>query len=81
MMLEKINQKPKAYHNVFKYDEEYLLLDKFSIIEKSRICENYNWHQCYSIESISAELRENGSELIEYFANVAEINTRKARLR
>jgi len=60
-----------TFHNVFKYDEECLVLDKFSIIEASRTRENYNWHQCYSIESISAELRQNGFEIVEYFANVA----------
>lgn len=60
-----------VFHNVFKYDEEHLLLDKFSIIEESRMRENYNWHQCYSIESIAAELRQNGFEIAEYFASVA----------
>jgi hypothetical protein len=60
-----------VFHNSFKYEKERLLLDKFTIVEETRVRENYNWLQCYSIETISKELQENGFEVVDYFANVA----------
>lgn len=60
-----------AFYNSFKYEKERLLLDKYTIIEKSKIRESYNWLQCYSVQTISEELRQNGFGLIDYFANVA----------
>jgi 2-polyprenyl-3-methyl-5-hydroxy-6-metoxy-1,4-benzoquinol methylase len=60
-----------VFQNCFKYEQEHLLLDKFTIIEKSRMRENYNWLQCFSVETIKKELQQNGFELIDHFANVA----------
>lgn len=60
-----------VFHNHFKYDVEHLLLDKFSIIEQSRIRENYNWLQCYDVYSITEELKNNGFKVTEHYANVA----------
>ncbi len=60
-----------VFHNVYSYPAESLVLDKFTIIEASRTRENYNWQQCYSLESIERELFENGLKLVEYYANVA----------
>jgi SAM-dependent methyltransferase len=60
-----------VFQNCFKYEEEHLLLDKFTILEQSRLRENYNWLQCYSVQTISKELQQNGFELVKYFANVA----------
>jgi len=60
-----------VFHNTFKYEKEQMLLDKFKIVEKSKTRENFNWFQCYSIETISAELSQYGFQVVEYFSNVA----------
>ncbi|MEN9406352.1 MAG: hypothetical protein RLZ12_636 [Bacillota bacterium] len=60
-----------VFHNTFKYKKELLLLDKFTIIEESKIRESYNWLQCYNIQTISSELQQNNLKLVDYFSNVA----------
>jgi cyclopropane fatty-acyl-phospholipid synthase-like methyltransferase len=60
-----------VFHNCFKYKKDHILLDKYTIVEKTRIRIIYNWLQCYSLQSISKELRENGFEVVDYYANVA----------
>ena len=59
-----------VFHNIFKYEKEHLSLDKFTVIEKTKTRESYNWLQCYSVQTISKELQQNGLEVIDYFANV-----------
>lgn len=60
-----------AFHNHFKYAQEHLLLDKFTIIEKTRVRENYNWLQCYDVEQITKELSDSGLKVIEHYSDVA----------
>lgn len=60
-----------VFHNHFKYENEHLFLDKFTIIEESRIRENYNWMQCYTLETITKEFEQNGLQVIEHYSNVA----------
>lgn len=60
-----------AFQNTFKYEEEQLLLHKWTIIEENRTREILNWLQCYSLESLKQELQENGFELTEHYSNVS----------
>jgi 2-polyprenyl-3-methyl-5-hydroxy-6-metoxy-1,4-benzoquinol methylase len=60
-----------GFVNSFKYDEEKVLLDKYTIIERNRTREVYNWLQCYSEESLRAELQENGFEISALYSSVA----------
>jgi len=60
-----------GFLNTFKYENEKIILDKYTIIEKSKIREIYNWLQCYSRDSITREFRENGFNIVDYYANVA----------
>jgi SAM-dependent methyltransferase len=60
-----------VFHNTFKYEDEKLLLDKFTIVEETKIRESYNWLQCYSIQSITDEFAANGFEVTEHYSNVA----------
>jgi len=60
-----------VFANAFKYDDECLLLDKFTIVEAKRIRESYNWLQCFSKKTITAELKQNNFKVIDCFANVA----------
>lgn len=59
-----------AFVNSFKYDDEKLLLDKHTIIERSRTRTIYNWLQCFSQESLRAEFEDCGLEITEYYADV-----------
>jgi hypothetical protein len=49
-----------CFVNSFKYEEEKVLLDKYTIIEASRKRMVYNWLQCFSQESLRKEFEENG---------------------
>jgi hypothetical protein len=42
--------------NIFKYDTEKVILDKYSIIEKSQTRTVYNWLQYFSKGSLRKEL-------------------------
>ena len=60
-----------VFSNIFKYDREKLVLDKYTIIEEAGTREIYNWLQCFSMESYREELEENGFRLVESYADVA----------
>lgn len=57
--------------NSIKYDSDKLSLDKYTITDKMRFREIYNWLQCYSPESIAGEFAVAGLRIVEKFANVA----------
>lgn len=59
-----------GFLNCFKYEEEKVSLDKFTIIETHRERVVYNWLQYYSRESIKQEFDRNGFNIDEYFSNV-----------
>lgn len=60
-----------GFLNTFKYEEEKVILDKYTIIEKSRTREIYNWIQCFSRESIRKEFEGSGLQIIEFYSDVA----------
>lgn len=65
---------PEEYYcfiNIFKYENEKVSLDKYTIIEKDRKRVVYNWLQHFSKESLKYELENNGFIASEFFANVA----------
>ena len=65
---------PEDYYgfvNTFKYEKEKVTLDKYTIIEKSRKREVYNWLQCYSKDSIRNEFEESGFKVEELYSDVA----------
>ena len=65
---------PNDYYcfvNSFKYDQENLLLDKYTIIEKSSKKVIYNWYQCFSKESIKKEFKDNNLNIVEFYSDVA----------
>jgi len=55
----------------FKYENEKVSLDKYTIIEKNKKRIIYNWLQHYSKESLKNELESTGFTIKDYFANVA----------
>ena len=60
-----------GFMNTFKYDEEKLILYKYTLIEPERTRQVYNWQQCYSPESLSSELLSCGLVVKETLADVA----------
>jgi len=65
---------PDEYYcfiNSFKYEDEKVCLDKYTIIEKDRERVVYNWLQHFSKESLANELEQNGFVISDFFANVA----------
>jgi SAM-dependent methyltransferase len=60
-----------SFHNTFKYEGGKVVLDKYTIIEKSKKRVIYNWLQCYSPDSLKTEFEENGFSIAEVFSDVA----------
>lgn len=59
------------FMNSFKYEQEKVLLEKYTIIEKDKRYEWFNWHQCYSLQSLKDLFQENGFQITEYYSNIA----------
>ena len=60
-----------CFVNTFKYEEEKVILDKYTIIEESRTRVVYNWLQHFSKESLKKEFEKNGFVVEEMFSDVA----------
>ena len=60
-----------GFLNTFKYDEEKVILDKYTIIEEARTQTVCNWLQYFSPESLRKEFEENGFKIEEYYSDVA----------
>ena len=57
--------------NTFKYEEEKVILDKYTIIEESRTRVVYNWLQYFSKDSFIKEFEENGFKVEGLYSDVA----------
>jgi len=64
-------QKYFGFLNTFKYEQEKVVLDKYTIIEPARIRTIYNWLQYFSPEAIEKEFAECGFTINEFFSDVA----------
>jgi len=65
---------PEDYYcfvNTFKYEEEKVILDKYTIIEESRTRTVYNWLQHFSKDSLQDEFEENGFKVEDFYSDVA----------
>ncbi len=65
---------PNKYYgflNTFKYDKERVALDKYTIIEASRIWTVYNWLQYFSSEALEKEFVEGGFTVEKLYSDVA----------
>jgi SAM-dependent methyltransferase len=60
-----------GFLNTFKYEEEEVILDKYTIIEEARTRTVFNWLQYFSPESLRAEFEENGLVVEGLYADVA----------
>jgi hypothetical protein len=57
--------------NTFKYEEEKVILEKYTIIEESRKRVVYNWLQYFSEESLRKEFEANGFVIEQIFSDVS----------
>jgi SAM-dependent methyltransferase len=55
----------------FKYDDEKVGLDKYTIVEKRRQWKIYNWLQYFTPESLEQEAQASGLEVDELYGDVA----------
>lgn len=60
-----------GFLNIFKYETEKVVLDKYTIIEANRRRTVYNWLQYFSAESIQAEFEKSGLTIEALFNDVA----------
>jgi len=59
-----------GFSNTFKYETDKVVLDKYTIIEKSRTRTIYNWLQYFSAESIEKEVKECGFKIENLYSDV-----------
>jgi cyclopropane fatty-acyl-phospholipid synthase-like methyltransferase len=65
---------PHRYYgflNTFTYDEEKVVLDKYTIVEETRTRTIYNWLQYFSPEALEHELNSCGLDVEKRYADVA----------
>lgn len=65
---------PEEYYgfvNTFKYEKDKVILDKYTIIEKTRIRVIYNWLQHFSKESLIMEFEDSGFKVKEVYSDIA----------
>ncbi len=60
-----------GFVNTFKYNEEKVVLDKFTVVEASKTKTVFNWLQYFSEETLENELLEYGFTAKEFYSNVA----------
>jgi 2-polyprenyl-3-methyl-5-hydroxy-6-metoxy-1,4-benzoquinol methylase len=60
-----------GFLNTFKYEKEKITLDKYTVIEKSRIRVIYNWLQYFSKDSLKKEFEMNGFSAKEFYSDVS----------
>ncbi|HPL63254.1 MAG TPA: methyltransferase domain-containing protein [Syntrophales bacterium] len=60
-----------VFSTTFKYRDEKVVLQKYTIVEAERTRTVYNWLQYFSPEVINAEFSRSGLRVTEFYADVA----------
>jgi 2-polyprenyl-3-methyl-5-hydroxy-6-metoxy-1,4-benzoquinol methylase len=60
-----------GFQNTFKYDEDKIVLDKYTIIESERTRQVYNWLQYFAPEDLESEFVEAGFFVKGIYSDVA----------
>lgn len=60
-----------GFLNTFKYHEERVLLDKYTIVERARTRRVFNWLQCFTPARLEGEFAECGLQVAERWGDVA----------
>jgi len=64
-------EKYYGFLNTFKYEQEKVVLDKYTIIEARRTRTIYNWLQYFSPESLESEFAACGLKVEDFYGDVA----------
>lgn len=59
------------FTSYFKYVDECLTLDKYTIVEAERIRKVFIWIQYFSFQSLKAEFEASGFEIVEHYSDLA----------
>jgi hypothetical protein len=60
-----------GFQNTFKYENDRVILDKYTIVEKTGFKEVYNWLQHFSTDDLDREFRDAGFSIEERYSDVA----------
>lgn len=60
-----------GFLNIYRYPEDKVTLDQYTIVQKNRTWQIYNWLQYYNLESLSKDIEACGLRIDEKFADVA----------
>ena len=60
-----------GFLNTFKYAKEQVLLDKYTIVERDRTRQLFNWLQCFEPYEVKGELQSCGLEVVEIWGDVS----------
>ncbi|MCG8510777.1 MAG: class I SAM-dependent methyltransferase [Rhodospirillales bacterium] len=55
----------------FKYQDDFVTLDKYNIVEPDRVRDVYNWLQAFSPQTLAAEMEAQGLRVAEALGDVA----------
>ena len=59
------------YRPTFKYEEEKVMLDKYTVVEEHRTRTVYNWLQYFDRQSLTEEFVAAGLKVDTFFSDVA----------
>jgi hypothetical protein len=59
-----------VFKSIFKYELNHVTLDKYTIFEKDRSMEIFNWLKHFSIAELRREFEESGLEILEIYSDV-----------
>lgn len=59
-----------CFVNTFKYDNEHVVLDKYTVIEEKQNRNFYNWLQYFSEDSLRKEFEKNGFRVESLYSDV-----------
>lgn len=59
-----------VFKSTFKYDTDRVFLEKYTIIEKDRTREIFNWLKCFTIAELRDELEASGLQIMEVYSDV-----------
>lgn len=60
-----------AFVNTFKYDDQKVVLDKYTVVEEGRMRTVYNWLQCFTPDALESEVKDAGLAVEAILADVA----------
>jgi cyclopropane fatty-acyl-phospholipid synthase-like methyltransferase len=60
-----------GFLNTYKYSEERVLLDKYTIVDRNRTRQVFNWLQCFEPSEVKSDFDSCGLQVVELLGDVA----------